>query len=109
MNNKIAFYELGNNRPEHKEAMKMESWKRSFGLTQDGSIFIPAYILGPERFILLNAEIEEIPVMTVYDHLFIPLTWARQVDKNKAYWDNIEKEIKRLVEEQDLMKDLNDA
>ena len=106
---KITFYELGNNRPEMKETMKMEAWKRSFGLTQDGSIFIPAYILGLEQIVLLNAEIEEIPVVTMYEHWFIPLTWARQVNKNKAYWDNIEKEIKRLVEEQDLLKDLNDA
>jgi len=76
---------------------KTPKWKRSFGLSDDGVIFIPGAIVANETKVFLCAGFDGIPAITYSKHPYFPVTWlATEFPKSKELCQKIEANIKGL-------------
>jgi len=50
-------------------------WKRTFGVSDDGVVFLPAGIAGNEQAVLLSASYDGVEVAQDFGHLYVSATW----------------------------------
>lgn len=54
---------------------KLPKWKRTFGVSDSGTVFLPAAIAGNEQAVLLCAGYDGVEAATESNHLYVSTTW----------------------------------
>lgn len=73
--NRIHWFSVSNT--EHK---RYPEWRRSFGVSDDGIVFVPAAMSGDdsEHLVMLCAAGDGQPTAVHLDHHFVPSEWLKQ-------------------------------
>jgi len=50
-------------------------WKRTFGVLDERTVFLPAIIAGNEQAVLLSAGFDGVEVAQEFGHLYVPTEW----------------------------------
>ena len=50
-------------------------WKRTFGVTDDGVVLLPAVIAGNEQAVLLSAAYDGVEAVQEFGHLYVSTEW----------------------------------
>jgi hypothetical protein len=71
-------------------------WIRTFGLADDGTIFMPAPAVNLlEQKVFLCASSDGVTVVTFLKHTYYPTQWLkREWPKHKDFLENVEKQIR---------------
>lgn len=90
-NRRIKWYEVDNSLNT-----KIPLWALSFGISDDGIVFIPAAIGGNEQEVYLCTLFDATPSCCHLEHYFVPLTWlSSNYPKSKPMCDSIQQSILR--------------
>ncbi len=74
------------------------AWQRSACLLDDGSVFLPAAIMGSEEMAVLSASWDGERVIVYKNHTFVSSAWlAREYPKAKDLCEKIERRVLELV------------
>jgi len=76
---------------------KIPEWKRSFGVSEDGVIFIPGAIVADESNAFFCAGFDGVPTVTYLKHTYFPVTWlATEFPESKKFCQKAEAKLKGL-------------
>jgi hypothetical protein len=53
----------------------LPKWKCTFGVSDDGVVFLPAVIAGDEQAVLLCASYDGVEAVQGFGHLYVSTTW----------------------------------
>jgi hypothetical protein len=71
----IEWFESDANHWKEVTGKNIPKWKRSAGLDDDGTIFIPAMIASNEINVMMCAGFDGTEVVKYLDHLYVPSDW----------------------------------
>jgi hypothetical protein len=57
---------------------KVPAWLRSAALATDGTVFIPAAVVGSEMDAVLSAGYDGVTIVRYRGHTYVPADWIRQ-------------------------------
>ncbi|WP_143031427.1 MULTISPECIES: hypothetical protein [Pseudomonas] len=60
------------------EIEKLPVWKRTVGISKDGSIFVPAAIGGIEKAVSTSTLRDKISVRIRDNHVYVPMVWLAE-------------------------------
>ncbi|WP_339531064.1 hypothetical protein [Pseudomonas mucidolens] len=61
-----------------KDMNHLPIWKRSVGISRDGTVFIPAAIGGVEKTVAISTLRDNVPVRIRADHVYVPMVWLSE-------------------------------
>lgn len=53
-------------------------WKRTVGISKDGSVFVPAAIGGVEKAVSISTLKDQVPVRIRTEHVYVPMVWLAE-------------------------------
>lgn len=73
-------------------------WVRSVGISEDGTVFVPAAIAGNEQEVFLCTAYDGAAVATYRNHVFVPATWlAKEFPDAKELCEIMENRAKAEI------------
>lgn len=61
-----------------KTTEDLKLWRRTFGITDGGDVFMPAAVAGSEQEVLWRAAYDGIRVGEYLKHAYVPVEWMRR-------------------------------
>lgn len=61
-----------------KDIDHLPKWKRSVGISDDGTVFIPAAIGGVEKAVSISTLRDQIPTRIRDNHVYVPMVWLSE-------------------------------
>ncbi|MFL1545001.1 hypothetical protein [Pseudomonas sp. O39] len=62
----------------YKSLNTLPQWKRTVGISADGSVFVPAAIGGAEKTVSISTLRDQVPVRIRADHVYVPMVWLAE-------------------------------
>ncbi|NMX94020.1 MULTISPECIES: hypothetical protein [unclassified Pseudomonas] len=62
----------------YKNFNTLPQWKRTVGISADGSVFVPAAIGGVEKTVSISTLRDQVPVRIRADHVYVPMVWLAE-------------------------------
>jgi hypothetical protein len=93
--NRVQWFSVSN--PQKK---RYPEWRRSFGVSDEGKVFIPAAMAGTdsELHVMLGAAGDGQPTVAHLDHYFVPSGWLkREFPKHEELIEIIEARAQTVI------------
>jgi hypothetical protein len=91
----ITWIEAEETRPDDP----LDKFQRSYGVSDNGEIYIPMFLFGPEEELARRAEVDGYECAAYLGHPYASLTWVRaEFPYLRGFCDHAEKKIRKILQ-----------